>query len=151
MEKQNFKEIMTFDHSKDDYAEAVGITPEEIDEITIKMAAIFKEYFTSTRTQSEVTEQVCELFTIKELIFMASKHVFLTIEKFEEKHPHVKMLQSIRDLAKSAGMDIEGLNDESLSISPDKLDFVKGVHAKWKDREISKTTETPKPYIKPED
>jgi hypothetical protein len=135
-------DYMNFKHDSEDFAESIGLSEEERDEVCIKMAAITKDYFERDLSQSQIAESLAQTMNIKELVFMATMHMKDVLDKFIELKPEVTLMAGLKARMKEAGIPFPETTAEN-------LDFVRGIFGKYKDAIKDGTFEKKEEIVKP--
>lgn len=92
---------LNFDHTKDiDFLETLGLSEEDMQELTKKFASISRFIITDQPKKSELVEKIVQTFSYNELVLTTT---FFLIDKTAEilkQNPMVALLKVLKDIEK---------------------------------------------------
>lgn len=101
---------LKFDHSKDTLSASMGMTEEQLEDLSIKMTEISKDFIKAkgSLSKSHVAEKIALELSYSELIFIATGKVFETLDRALEKQEEMlKGLGSLVQMMKDRGFNVE--------------------------------------------
>jgi glucosamine 6-phosphate synthetase-like amidotransferase/phosphosugar isomerase protein len=72
---------LVFDHTKENFSEAMGLRKEEPRELAMKLSKITKDFVKSEMKNSELAEQLALELSYSELVFISANHVINTAKE----------------------------------------------------------------------
>lgn len=104
---------LKFDHSQDTLSASMGMTEIQLEELSMKMTEISKEFIKAKGSlgKSHVAERIALELSYSELIFIATGKVFETLDRALEKQEEMlKSLESLVQMMKDRGFNV-GMRD----------------------------------------
>lgn len=104
---------LKFDHSQDKLSASMGMTEIQLEELSMKMTEISKEFIKAKGSlgKSHVAERIALELSYSELIFIATGKVFETLDRALEKQEEMlKGLESLVQMMKDRGFNV-GMRD----------------------------------------
>lgn len=104
---------LKFDHSQDTLSASMGMTEIQLEELSMKMTEISKEFIKAKGSlgKSHVAERIALELSYSELIFIATGKVFETLDRALEKQEEMlKGLESLVQMMKDRGFNV-GMRD----------------------------------------
>lgn len=102
---------LKFDHSQDTLSASMGMTEIQLEELSMKMTEISKEFIKAKGSlgKSHVAERIALELSYSELIFIATGKVFETLDRALEKQEEMllKSLESLVQMMKDRGFNVE--------------------------------------------
>lgn len=101
---------LKFDHSKDTLSASMGMTEIQLEELSMKMTEISKDFIKAKGSlgKSHVAERIALELSYSELIFIATGKVFETLDRALEKQEEMlKGLESLVQMMKDRSFNVE--------------------------------------------
>ena len=101
---------LKFDHSQDTLSASMGMTEIQLEELSIKMTEISKDFIKAKGglSKSHVAERIALELSYSELIFIATGKVFETLDRALEKQEEMlKGLESLVQMMKDRSFNVE--------------------------------------------